>query len=163
MKTPVSLFCLIVLFVLSACRYDPDPQSMEAMSDALVVQEVTDLLVTQEMDWNQGDKEAFMQGYWASDSLRFVSNGTVSYGWQATLDNYNRRYPSTALMGNLTFSEISVRPLSSEWATVFGRFSLERSEEGGGDLTGLFTLIVQRQASGWKVIQDHTSIQVNQS
>ncbi len=126
-------------------------------SEAQASAEITDVLMEQVDDWNSGDVEAFMEAYWRSDSLRFVSNGTVNYGWQATLDNYHRRYPTRESMGTLTFSELVVRSLTQKWATVFGRFTLVRSAEGGGDLTGLFTLVFERQRDGWKVVQDHTS------
>lgn len=146
-----------IILVLGSCSYNPDGEVLEQMNSAKAVQEITDLLMTQEADWNRGDTEAFMAGYWRSDSLRFVSSGSVNYGWQVTLDNYHRRYPTPESMGSLTFSELDIRPLTKDWATVFGRFTLVRSEEGGGDITGLFTLVLRRLNTGWVVIQDHTS------
>jgi len=41
--------------------------------------------------WNEGDIEAFMEGYWRDDALRFVSGTEISSGWNATLHRYKRR------------------------------------------------------------------------
>ena len=45
-------------------------------------------------------------------------------------------------MSVLRFEDLDIRVLSPTWATVFGRFVLQR-EEPLPDLTGLFTLLVQ--------------------
>src|SRR5437879_12391855 len=42
--------------------------------------------------WNRGDLEGFMAGYWKSENLTFMSGGTVTHGWQATMDRYRKRY-----------------------------------------------------------------------
>ena len=41
--------------------------------------------------WNRGDIEGFMQGYWNSPELKFVSGDNVTKGWQPTLDRTNTR------------------------------------------------------------------------
>ena len=41
-------------------------------------QKVLQVLKLQEQDWNRGDINGFMQGYWNSDSLQFVSKNGVT-------------------------------------------------------------------------------------
>lgn len=144
----VRLFLTVFLTMLG-CRHaeetlDADRAAIEA------------LLAEQVVAWNAGDTERFMEGYWESDSLRFASGGTVQRGWQETLARYRRVYPDKETMGKLTFTLIEVRTLSSEWATVFGRYYLER-EPAIGDATGLFTLMFRKLPEGWRIVSDHTS------
>ncbi len=104
--------------------------------------------------WNQGNIDAFMDGYARTDSLRFASGGVVQTGWQATLDRYHRTYPDRAAMGTLTFDLRAVRVLSAQWAVVFGGYQLERAEDRP---SGLFTLLFEKRPEGWRIVHDHTS------
>ncbi len=104
--------------------------------------------------WNQGNIDAFMDGYARTDSLRFASGGAVHTGWQATLDRYHRTYPDRAAMGTLTFDLRTVRVLSAQWAVVFGGYQLERAEDRP---SGLFTLLFEKRPEGWRIVHDHTS------
>ena len=40
---------------------------------------VKSILLRQQNDWNKGDIDAFMNGYWESDNLKFVGATAVSY------------------------------------------------------------------------------------
>jgi ketosteroid isomerase-like protein len=60
-------------------------------------------------------------------------------------------------MGQLTFSDLEVRPLDARFAVVTGHFHLARTASGGGDAQGIFSLIFEKTAEGWKIIVDHTS------
>ena len=61
-------------------------------------------------------------------------------------------------MGTLTFSELEVQPLDEQFATVTGRFHLERTAAGGGNSNGYFLLVVEKTASGWKIVRDGTTV-----
>src|SRR5262245_47516428 len=80
----------------------------------------------QAAEWNRGDIDRFMDGYWRSDKLVFVSGDRVTRGWQATLDNYKRSYDTRAKMGNLTFSDLEINVLSKDAAVVLGSWALKR-------------------------------------
>lgn len=112
------------------------------------------VLAAQVEAWNGGDIPAFMDGYWKSEKLRFASGGTVTAGWQATLESYQGRYPTAEKMGTLAFSELAVDLLAADAALVAGRFSLDRAE---GDLAGVFTLIFRKFDEGWRIVYDHSS------
>ncbi|MFN3345260.1 MAG: YybH family protein [Chloroherpetonaceae bacterium] len=118
---------------------------------------ILEVLDAQVRAWNQGDVSAFMNGYLDSDSTRFVSAKGVSEGYQRVLARYRSAYPTKEKMGELSFSDLNVRLLSSELAIVIGKWNLKRSEQDGGNISGYFTLIFQKTANGWKIIHDHTS------
>ena len=117
-------------------------------------EDIFDVLMEQQRAWNKGNIEAFMQGYYKSDSLRFASGGNVTYGWQTTLDRYLKGYPDKSIMGQLTFSEIDIKLISNTSALVFGKWELERELDHP---LGLFTLLFQKTPEGWRIVHDHTS------
>lgn len=116
--------------------------------------EIRQLLATQSTAWNRGDIAGFMQAYAQSDELRFASGGTVTYGWRATLERYQKRYPDQAAMGALAFTELAVTELAPDAAIAFGRWQLTREKDTPN---GLFTLTLKKTPAGWRIIQDHTS------
>jgi len=106
--------------------------------------------------WNRGDIPGFMEGYDKSESTTFVST-TVTRGHAQVLAGYLKRYPTPEKMGTLRFSDLEIHALGPDYASVLGRFHLERSKEAGGEAAGIFTLLFHKTARGWKVILDHTS------
>ncbi|MBX0289773.1 nuclear transport factor 2 family protein [Hymenobacter sp. HSC-4F20] len=118
-------------------------------------QAITQVLHTQTAAWNRGDVAGFMQGYWQNDSLVFIGKSGLTYGWQRTLDNYRRSYPSAEAMGQLNFSALRIQPLSPDAAHVTGRWHLTRPSQG--DLQGHFLLVFRRINGQWVVVADHSS------
>jgi ketosteroid isomerase-like protein len=106
--------------------------------------------------WNQGDIVSFMHGYDDSPQTTFIGR-SVEHGYAMILARYQRNYASHDAMGQLAFSELDVRLLGSEHAVVTGHFHLTRSQAGGGDASGNFSLVFEKKSSGWKIILDHTS------
>jgi len=119
-------------------------------------QEIRKVLDDQVNAWNRGDIPAFMDGYDKSESTAFVST-TVTKGHAQVLAGYLKRYPTPEKMGTLRFSDLEIQVLGSGYASVLGRFHLERSNDAGGEAAGIFTLLFHKTANGWKVILDHTS------
>jgi ketosteroid isomerase-like protein len=113
------------------------------------------LMSQQETAWNAGNIPLFMEGYWKSDSLVFVGSKGPTYGWQSTLDGYNRRYPDRATMGTLKFTILKLQILDKTIGFVIGKWQLIRPEKG--DVGGHFTLIFKKINGKWCIISDHTS------
>jgi len=118
--------------------------------------EIRAVLDEQVAAWNRGDIPAFMDGYEKSDATTFVS-ATVTKGHAQVLASYLKRYPSRERMGTLRFSDLEIRRLGTEYASVIGRFHLDRSAETGGEAAGIFTLLFRKTAQDWRIILDHTS------
>ena len=104
--------------------------------------------------WNAGDLNRFMQTYWHNDSLMFIGKNGPAYGWENTLNNYQKSYPDTAAMGKLKFDLISVKRLSVLYYSVVGKWHLKRT---AGDLNGAFTLLIKKIKKRWVIVQDHSS------
>jgi ketosteroid isomerase-like protein len=114
---------------------------------------IRDVMNKQIEAWNNGDIDTFMQTYWKSDSLLFVS-APPTYGWQTTLERYKKYYPDTAAMGKLSFNLIKLNQLSPEYYFVIGEWHLKRSV---GDVGGYFTLLFKKINDNWVIVVDHTS------
>lgn len=124
------------------------------LSQAQDKQAILTVMHNQELAWNRADVEGFMQGYWKSDSLVFVGKTAPAYGWQTTLDNYKKRYPGKAAMGQLKFTIMQVKVLDAANAFVLGGWHLKRVK---GDLGGYYTLWFKKIKGEWKIVCDHTS------
>ena len=122
--------------------------------DEKTAAEIRKVMNEQVAAWNAGNIEGFMQGYWNSPELVFVSGANVTRGWQGALDRYKKSYDSKAKMGILTFSDLEVDVLSKEAAVVLGSWSLAREKDNPH---GKFTLIFRKFKDGWKIVHDHTS------
>ncbi len=108
----------------------------------------------QEQAWNRGDVDAFMEGYWKSDSLVFMGSAGPKYGWDHILQDYKQRYPSRQSMGMLTFYILQLKALNENHAFMIGQWDLRRD---GGDIGGFFTLVWKKINGKWLIISDHTS------
>ena len=51
---------------------------------------ILSLLNQQAIEWNKGNIDEFMKGYWNNDSLMFIGKGGVTYGYTNTLNNYKK-------------------------------------------------------------------------
>ncbi len=111
-------------------------------------------LADQVADWNRGDIKSFVSVY-TEDSV-FVGSD-VNKGRSQVLARYLQRYPDKAVMGKTTFSDLEITMLGKKYATVVGRWKLERSKEAGGNVGGIFTLVLQKIRNDWKIVLDHTS------
>ncbi len=116
---------------------------------------VKSILARQEADWNAGKIDDFMNGYWPSDKLKFIGASGITYGYDATLKNYHKRYPDRAAMGKLKFEVISTEKLSRKVIMLVGKWDLQRTS---GDIGGIFTLIFRKINRRWVIASDHTSV-----
>jgi len=121
--------------------------------DSVAIKQV---LADQQNAWNRGDIAAFMHGYKDSPETAFIRK-TVQYGYGPILERYKSRYATREAMGKLDFSNLTVRMLGKDYAVATGNFHLTRTATGGGDASGIFSLIFEREAEGWRIILDHSS------
>ncbi len=112
------------------------------------------VLAEQEIAWNKGELESYMQGYWKNDSLRFIGKNGIQYGWQQTLNNYKKSYPDKATMGILEFEILKVEILSDSSAFVIGKWALTREK---GNVNGYFTLLFKIIDGKCVIVCDHSS------
>jgi len=115
------------------------------------VEAIQQILDEQTVAWSNNDLEGFMQGYWKSDSLTYYSGGQITKGWQTTLDNYQKGYPTKSHSGKLDFKIDEITKISNDAYYVMGQYFLTRD---AGDKNGTFMIIFKRIDGEWKIIAD---------
>jgi len=135
-------------------RSEPSPGSAAGASPDATA-EIRSLLDRQAANWNRGDVEKFLAGYWNSDQTAFAGSQGILHGWQALLERYRKTYPDRKAMGTLEFSGLEITPLCPDAALVLGNWHLERE---AGPVGGVFSLVLRRFPAGWRIIADHTSV-----
>jgi ketosteroid isomerase-like protein len=143
-----NIFLAMVFIINVSCKAPQQASELQMKYDIIGV------MHDQVEAWNSGNIDGYMEGYWNSDSLRFVSGGNTYSGWTTTLEGYKNRYPDRSAMGELSFTDLEVILLSEDAAMVFGKYQLNREND---DPWGLFTLVFRRTSKGWRITHDHTS------
>ena len=142
MRKLIVLLLLFCAFAKTGYAQSPDEKS------------ILKILDDQTKYWNQGNLDQFVKGYWHHDSLMFIGQSGVTYGFQNTLNNYKKNYSDTARMGKLMFEIIKVQKLSDEYYFVVGKWFLHRTV---GDVKGHYTLLFRKIKNEWVIVADHSS------
>lgn len=117
-------------------------------------QSIRKMLTAQVTEWNKGNIEGYMKGYWESDSLLFIGSKGPRYGYNATLSRYKEAYPDADHMGTLTSTIVSMQKLSPDYYFIVGKWALARK---AGDVSGSYTLLLRKIKGSWVIISDHSS------
>jgi uncharacterized protein (TIGR02246 family) len=148
-----TLLCCVSILCPGAFAQDARAASKD---EAAIRQVLTD----QQSAWNNGDIDTFMRGYKNSPDTTFIGK-SIAYGYQPILERYKKAYGTREAMGKLDFSDVTVKMLGRNYAVVTGRFHLARAEAVGGDASGIYSLIFERQGERetdrWRIILDHSS------
>ncbi len=142
-----SAFSILIMMLFANSFFAQAPESKD-------FQAVRQVLATQQSAWNRGDIDAFMEYYWKSPDLQFISSSGLTEGWQNTLDRYKKNYSNRDLMGTLTFDILKMNQRSKKVISVVGKFTLERKKD---QPSGYFLLIFQKIKGHWLIVADHTS------
>jgi hypothetical protein len=113
--------------------------------------EIISIMKSQEKAWSNHDLEGFMLGYWKNDSLKFYGSSGLTYGWDKTLANYKKGYPTKDHSGTLTFKINDISKINNESYFVMGAYYLKRNI---GDANGVFMIIFKKINGEWKIIAD---------
>lgn len=142
---------VFVLLFLCSCKSISTQERLVNVSEETAKTEIEQVLKNQELAWNNHDLEGYMQGYWKSDSLKFYGSKGLTYGWDKTLSNYKKGYPTKAESGTLKFVINDISKIENGAYMVFGEYHLERTI---GDANGIFTIIFKYIDGQWKIIAD---------
>ena len=153
LKLPLRRAPWIMVAALLLCVISHGAPASSAAPDQTAIRKVLDAQVAA---WNRGDITTFMQGYANAPSTTFVGK-SVQHGYANVLARYQKSFDSKEQMGTLNFTDLEITPLDPQISAVIGRYHLTRTSTGGGDATGIFSLIFKKTPAGWKIVLDHTS------
>jgi ketosteroid isomerase-like protein len=149
--------CALALALLLAPAWSLPAQDDSPLHTASRLElDVVKVVLAQEKAWNAGDIAGYVNGYKDSPDTLFVWSH-VSRGFKQILEDYERTYPNRASMGTLTYSELEVHSVSNTFAVCIGKYHVERAKKDGGPGDGLFSLVLEKTADGWKIVLDHTT------
>ena len=117
---------------------------------------VVKVLLAQQTAWNNGDLKSFLSGYKDSPDTLFLGS-SVLHGFAEISSDYRKNFPAKESMGTLTYSDFEVRTLTPNFATCTGKYHVDRSKKAGGSSEGLFSVVMEKTADGWKIVLDHTT------
>lgn len=141
-----NLYCLLfICAMLISCS--------EVINQENDIKEIKEALHKSAEDWSRGDIEAFMDAYWKSEKLQFIGSNGITYGWEPTLNNYRKNYPTPDHTGTLNFNVLSTDYLAKNLYSLTGEYYLTRK---AGDTNGIFTLIFKKIDNKWVIVSDHT-------
>ncbi len=145
------VFALLCLSCISI-KADVTTDSIEK-SDSHELAEAGIRLVmeAQEIAWNNHNLEGFMQGYWKSDQLKFYGSNGLTLGWDNTLANYKKGYPTKAESGTLKFVLNDISKIEGDNYWVMGEYHLIRKV---GNADGVFIIIFKKINGEWKIVAD---------
>ncbi len=148
------LYSLLVTLLFTSCisvKADINSTAEESTDYELAEAGIRLVLEKQVTAWNKHDLEGFMDGYWKSDQLKFYGASGLTLGWDQTLANYKKRYPTKRETGTLNFAinDISIIEGNNYW--VMGEYHLKREI---GDAEGIFIIIFKQINGEWKIVAD---------
>lgn len=139
-----------VLILISVVVFIGCKSQIDTVKD---VEEIKSVMNKSAEDWSSGDIESFMDAYWKSEKLQFIGKNGITYGWQQTLENYLKRYPTKEHTGKLTFKILRVDYLARDLYSLTGEYHLDRTV---GNANGIYTLIFKKIDKKWVIISDHS-------
>lgn len=144
---------LVLFFVSCSSRKQSIGNFTEKEASEIAI---TLLLNQQVTEWNNGNLDGFMEAYWKSDSLLFVTATSTRKGWQSVYNSYQKNYfDSESSRGNLRFELLEFQPLNHQNSEilVLGKWEVSKEEKVS---SGKFSLILKQIEGKWRIIVDHT-------
>lgn len=151
MKKQVLSLLLVSVISLSSFSQNPEIKTASEIDHIEATSKIRKVMQAQEIAWNKHDLEGFMQGYWKNDSLKFYGGSGLTYGWDNTLANYKKGYPTKAESGTLEFVINDISKIEANTYWVMGEYHLARDI---GDANGVFLIIFRNINGEWKIIAD---------
>jgi ketosteroid isomerase-like protein len=126
----------------------------EASADRSPEDVIRATLRAQAAAWNEGNLDAFMDIYWKSDELKFVSGAEIAKGWTSVMKLHRQRYADETGLGWRVFDKIDVIMVGEDIAVVTGNYSLTKGDNAS---SGVFSIVMRRIQGVWRIIHDHAS------
>ncbi|MBE7660247.1 DUF4440 domain-containing protein [Tenacibaculum finnmarkense] len=137
------LIATLLLLISFSCKKE--------VSEKVEKKAILAVMKAQETAWSNHNLEGYMQGYWKSDSLKFYGSNGLTYGWNKTLSNYKKGYPTKNHSGVLKFKVNDISKITNGAYFVMGEYHLTRKV---GNAKGVFMIIFKKIKNKWKIIAD---------
>ncbi len=150
---PVTLVLVLALALAAACS--PPAERTEPVDPAVLHAAVDSLLDDSERAWNGGDLDGFLYWYKRGEETSFMGSDGPRYGWETIRSGYVSRFEPGASRDSLRFENLETRPLGPGLGLATARYVLSRGDSITS--TGIFTLVLEETARGWRIVHDHSN------
>jgi ketosteroid isomerase-like protein len=139
------------------------PQAM-AQDEGAVRAAIETALTDSVGGWNAGNIDRFMAIYSDDPATSFTTDRSISRGKEGMKGHYLVVYPeqfresAAAAPLTLTIGIDRFQMLGTDYALVVGHWKLLPYQDEAKAKVGMTTLIFHREADGWKIIADHSSL-----
>lgn len=152
-RTPI----FVALAITTACA--PAREEMAAVEPA-ALHAAADALLTESAEaWNAGDLDGFLYWYRRGPTTTYIGASGLLHGWDAIRARYAPTFEPDAARDSLRFEELETRPLAHGLGLATARYVLFSGDSITSE--GVFTLVLEQTAEGWRIIHDHSSAQAN--
>ena len=141
--------------VVAACDSSEPAAEVETVDGPAAQAAIDSVLNELVAAWNRDDLTGHVDQY--SDSGTYTTPRGLDVGHAAI--ERNMQYfvmPDSSLAGTLAFDDLLVRMLGGDHALATGSFLVEDVRDTT-DIRGRFTLVLERDSTGWRVLHDHSS------
>jgi len=152
-RTPI----FIALAVATACA--PARDETAAVDPAALYAAADTLLTESAVAWNAGDLEGFLDWYRRGPTTTYIGSSGLLHGWDAIRARYAPTFEPGAARDSLRFADLETRPLGPGLGLATARYVLFEGDSVTSE--GVFTLVLEQTAEGWRIVHDHSSAQVN--
>ena len=104
--------------------------------------------------WNRADLNGYLQGYKHSSNTLYISSSIIK-GYNQIQQRFEENYSTNERMGKLDIDIKDIKIISPKYALVTGNWHLMRNAKP--DERGIFSLLFEKDKTGWKIVVDHTS------
>ena len=152
-STPI----FIALVVATACapageeKATLDPAALHAAADTLLGESAA--------AWNAGDLDGFLYWYRRGPTTTYIGSSGLLHGWDAIRARYAPTFEPDAARDSLRFEDLETRPLAPGLGLATARYVLFLGDSITSE--GVFTLVLEETAEGWRIIHDHSSAQTS--
>jgi ketosteroid isomerase-like protein len=152
-STPI----FIALVVATACApageetATVDPAALHAAADTLLGESAA--------AWNAGDLDGFLYWYRRGPTTTYIGSSGLLHGWDAIRARYAPTFEPDAARDSLRFEDLETRPLGPGLGLATARYVLFLGDSITSE--GVFTLVLEETAEGWRIVHDHSSAQAN--
>ena len=149
---PGGLLAVLLFVLAAACGPEPEGDSLEP---AELRAAVDSLLTASERAWNGGDLDGFLHWYRRGPETSFLGSSGLIRGWEEIRARYEPSFEPGAARDSLRFEDLEARPLAPSLGLATARYILFQGDSVTS--SGVFTLVVERAAEGWRIMHDHSS------
>jgi len=112
---------------------------------------------------NKVDASAIMELVSKKPGVASISMGEITRGWEDIRKDVDSMVGSEGVM-KIAIGTIDVEPLGPNFALAFAPCTITLAvAQGGLQVRGAVTLIVEKSEGKWKLIHEHTSAQITEN